>query len=211
MRVFELAKKLKLTSKDLLRDLKKMGIKAQNHMTSLPASDVQRVLGHLKKKSPESESAPVKKKTRVLIKRKAVTPPSEEKTDVLAKDEKEEKKIEAPEIIGEPVSDRAQTPAAAPPVATPTQEAVSPGQPQSLKAVPGPLGREKPQEGVGKGIDEKEKRKLLKTNLFELAKQELSNRYKERYKKVRKAKRSKEQRWMDYRSDLSGGDTGREM
>ena len=198
MRVFELAKKVKLSSKDLLRELKKMGIKAQNHMTSLQESDSQRVLGRLQKESPEPESAPIKKKTRVLIKRKIVAPPPEEKPESLATEEKEEKKIE----VVEPVAGHVQAPPAVPPPSAPTREAVLPEQAQGLKSVP--------TEVIGKEAKEKEKRKLLKTDLFELAKQELSNRYKERYQKVRRTKRSREQTWMNYRSGLGGEDTGRD-
>jgi translation initiation factor IF-2 len=198
MRVFELAKKVKLTSKDLLRELKKMGIKAQNHMASLQESDVQRILGRFKKETTESVDTPVKKKNRVLIKRKIVAPPPEETPEIQAEEKKEEKKIEVAETI------------TAPSVAAPTHEVVPPKQSHGLMAVPKPQEGVKPPEVTGKEAEEKEKRKLLKTDLFELAKQELSNRYKERYKKVRKAKRSREQGWRDNRSGL-GEEDGRQQ
>jgi translation initiation factor IF-2 len=210
MRVFELAKKLKLNSKDLLRELKKMGIKAQNHMTSLQESDAKRVLGRLRKKSPEPESAPVKKKTRVLIKRKIVAPPPEEIPESLATVEKEGKKIEVEERVAEPVAGHVQAPPVVPPSSAPDREMVSPEQAQGLKSVPKPLETERPPEVISKEAEEKEKRKLLKTDLFELAKQELSTRYKERYKKVRRTKRSREQNWMNYRSGLGEEETGQD-
>ncbi|MBW1822994.1 MAG: translation initiation factor IF-2 N-terminal domain-containing protein, partial [Deltaproteobacteria bacterium] len=40
MRVHQLAKKFDLTSKDLLPHLKKLGIEAKNHMSSISEDDV---------------------------------------------------------------------------------------------------------------------------------------------------------------------------
>lgn len=96
MRVFELAKQLDITSKELLASLKKKGIKASNHMSALADHDVQTILDKLGKGGKAASKKPARKtkqakaaksvqpppsppkKTRVLIKKKVVpqeTPP----------------------------------------------------------------------------------------------------------------------------------------
>ena len=75
MRVFEIAKKIKMTSKELLAELKKMKIKVSNHMSSLEDADTEKIFSRFKVKSGTTSVAPEKKKTRVLIKKKVVSPP----------------------------------------------------------------------------------------------------------------------------------------
>ena len=54
MRVHELAKKLKITSKELIDELKKHGVKAKNHMELLDAKVTESIL----KKSRAAKSEP---------------------------------------------------------------------------------------------------------------------------------------------------------
>src|SRR3569832_230323 len=84
MRVFELAKKIGMPTKELLNLLKKMDIKVSNHMTTLEESDVQMVMkkkdrlpakvaskGAKTAKAASLAPPPaVEKKSRVLIKKK---------------------------------------------------------------------------------------------------------------------------------------------
>ncbi|HEY4485763.1 MAG TPA: translation initiation factor IF-2 [Nitrospiria bacterium] len=121
--------------------------------------------------SPEPE-----KKTRLLIKKKALEPvvsdPVEPPVEIMAAVEQET----AAQAVAAP---EAGTPPATPPApAVPVQAAPT---------TPSPS----------------EKRKLLKTDLFELAKQELSDRMKQRGKKTRKSKRGKEGATGDFKIDLS--------
>jgi len=72
MRVFELAKELKMTSKVLLSKLGKLGIKVSNHMSALSETDVAKALSSLnkdaspKKKQAEPKSLKPEKKTKSL-------------------------------------------------------------------------------------------------------------------------------------------------
>ena len=56
MRVHELAKKLKITSKELLAELKKQGVKAKTHMELLDS----KVVGGFLKKHPSSKTTQTK-------------------------------------------------------------------------------------------------------------------------------------------------------
>ncbi len=49
MRVFELAKKIGIPTKEMMVVLKRMGIKASNHMSALEESDVQAVVKGMEK------------------------------------------------------------------------------------------------------------------------------------------------------------------
>ena len=85
MRVFELAKKIGVPTKEMMALLKRMGIKASNHMSALEESDIQAVMKGMEKpafakasskgtKSAKAAAPPpppaAEKKSRVLIKRK---------------------------------------------------------------------------------------------------------------------------------------------
>ncbi len=136
MRVFELAKKIGTTSKELMLVLKKMDIHVSNHMGALTEDDVQAVLkkGGLKpsKKTLKKGKAlkadpsppPPKKKRFVLIKKKAapvVTAPPEETVA-------ETVTAQAPEAVPELTSETTQVgPSQETPTATPVSvEAESP-------------------------------------------------------------------------------------
>ncbi|MBI3803178.1 MAG: translation initiation factor IF-2 [Nitrospirae bacterium] len=85
MRVFELAKKIGIPTKEMMALLKRLGIKASNHMAALEESDIQTVMkgmdksGTVKVASKGTKSAKVaapppapvaEKKSRVLIKKR---------------------------------------------------------------------------------------------------------------------------------------------
>ncbi|MDC4225661.1 MAG: translation initiation factor IF-2 N-terminal domain-containing protein [Candidatus Manganitrophus sp.] len=51
MRVFEIAKKIGIPTKEMMALLKRMGIKASNHMSALEESDIQAVMKGMEKSS----------------------------------------------------------------------------------------------------------------------------------------------------------------
>jgi translation initiation factor IF-2 len=82
MRVHQLAKKFDLTSKDLLPHLKKLGIEAKNHMSSISEDDVERVKNLLNPPSAEKIVEERIKPTIIRRRRKIVEePPVEEKVE----------------------------------------------------------------------------------------------------------------------------------
>ena len=87
--------------------------------------------------------------------------------------------------------------AAAPPAGAEPARPALPGQPAAIGPSAAAAGAPKPAEAIS------EKRKLLKTDLFELAKQELSDRLKQRGKKTRKTKRGKDNPLQEYQYELS--------
>ncbi|HZR47541.1 MAG TPA: translation initiation factor IF-2 N-terminal domain-containing protein, partial [Candidatus Manganitrophaceae bacterium] len=109
MRVFELAKKIGMPTKELLNLLKKMDIKVNNHMTALEESDVQlvmkkkdrlpsKVASKGAKTAKAASLAPpptVEKKSRVLIKKRP-TPEEIAATEALATKTEELQKEAAP-------------------------------------------------------------------------------------------------------------------
>jgi translation initiation factor IF-2 len=258
MRVFELAEKVNKTSKELLAELKKMGIKATNHMATLEKTQVRLVLDKFVKKPaspppvrpagpavkragtvkpakpPVRPSAvstappPAEKKTRVLIKRKPVEPAVEQSTMAPAATVAEvapsgparvavaPTKVEPTEPVAKPATPPAMPaeihPEEAHPVITPSPAAHPPLPKEAKPVAEIQPGTEMPPPApvapaaVSDQVAEKklEKRRLLKTDLFELAKQEMSNRLKERFKKGRKSKRLKDEPWTDFQTDLSG-------
>jgi len=82
MRVHQLAKEFDLTSKDLLPHLKKLGIEAKNHMSSISEDDVERVKNLLNPPSAEKIVEERIKPTIIRRRRKIVEePPVEEKVE----------------------------------------------------------------------------------------------------------------------------------
>jgi translation initiation factor IF-2 len=92
MRVFELAKNLGVTSKDLITDLKGLGVSVSNHMAALEEETVaqlqQRAASKGKKEASASEAPPPQKK-----KASSVRPPAQAKIIPLAEAAKAEKKL----------------------------------------------------------------------------------------------------------------------
>ncbi len=159
MRVFELAKKMGTTSKELMTVLKKMDIYVSNHMGALTEDDVQAVLkkGGLKpaKKSSkkgkvlkaEPSPPPPKKKRFVLIKKKVapvVSPPPEEVlAEAVAGDIPPEKVVET---VSTPIPEEVvvATPELAPPVAEETSAAETPVATEPESVTPSVVPEEKP-------------------------------------------------------------------
>ena len=99
MRVHQLAKELDLTSKELLPHLKKLGVEAKNHMSSLSEDDVERLKNLLNPPSAEKIVEERIKPTIIRRRRKVVEePPVEEKV------EEEEKKEEETPLAAEEVT-----------------------------------------------------------------------------------------------------------
>ena len=81
LRIYELAKQLKITSKELIELLTEMGIKVKNHMSTLDNATVKRVLASLGESEPvpdpephlETEAEEPVRKTGGKIKDKAVS------------------------------------------------------------------------------------------------------------------------------------------
>jgi len=133
MRVHQLAKELDLTSKELLPHLKKLGVEAKNHMSSLSEDDVERLKNLLNPPSAEKIVEERIKPTIIRRRRKVVEkPPVEEKVE-------EEKKGEETPLTAEEV--------------TPSKEAVevTPAEPpivSSAKPVEKKPAKEEPESKV---------------------------------------------------------------
>ena len=239
MNVNDLAKKIKITTKDLLAELKTLGSRASSPSATVEESAVKKILEKYKKAAPADKTlkkaaeasvkaktqkaAPVEKGAKAaesvkkavkpavkivkLKKAEPIPPPEpEKKTRILIK-----KKAEpAPEPVvtasaphaasssSEVQSEFGTSPAMVHPAEpsvhpTPVSETVphpvsdgTPPVPPSTPSTAAPV-----------------KHKLLKTDLFELAKQELSDRLKQRGKKVRKSKKGRESPLEEYQVELS--------
>lgn len=100
MRVYELAKDLNLSSKELLEKLKKLGVKAKNHMSRLDEEAIVRIKGKITeaKKPAPSAKQPVKKG-------KAPPPPSSEKPVEKPPEKPKEEAAPAPTatVVAEPI------------------------------------------------------------------------------------------------------------
>ena len=194
MRVFELSKKVGVPSKDLVHELQKMGAKGvKNHMSTLEDKYVTAITNKYLKKPTQAATAPAAaKRTKVLIKRKAQ--PVIEEPEVVSQTAPLVKPQLEPEIV-QPAPSKGQprpvhaavVEAPAPPVveSVPSPASVSPA-PASATTL----------EADKKSVD---KKKLLKTDLFELAKKEVNDRFRERFKKGRKSPRGREEKLVDYR------------
>src|SRR5438094_202559 len=94
MRVFELAKQLNVPSKDLIHDLKTIGVTVSNHMAALEAETVTEIVKKLEKKDTAKSPAASAVKKKVLASRPPVgvkvpavsaEPPKVEKKLILVK------------------------------------------------------------------------------------------------------------------------------
>ena len=108
-RVYELAKELKLTSKDLIKTIEKIGIPVSNHMSSLSDGDVERIRQYY---TPPEEKKIIEKRIQPSIIRRRVkrvvaepeeveAPPEEVPEEVKAKDKAPDKKA-PPKKPGKP-------------------------------------------------------------------------------------------------------------
>jgi translation initiation factor IF-2 len=240
MKVSELAKKVKVGTKELLSELKRIGSRASHPASTVEESAVKQILEKNKKaaapvkvekktppsvasaKAKASRTSKVEKPSKAAVPVKKVVKPAakvgkpkkeapvpqvepEKKTRILIKRKAEP--VPEPEAV---VSSEAPTEAAVQEIhaaAEPTGTTI-PTEPSP--AAPGeavhPAGPVEAAQAAGKPAAEPTtpvKNKLLKTDLFELAKQELSDRLKQRGKKVRKTKKTKENPLEEYQYELS--------
>jgi len=195
--VFELSKKVGVPSKELVHELQKMGAKGvKNHMSTLEDKYVDAITNkYLKKSSQAAGSLQAEKRTKVLIKRKpqpVEAPATSQAAPVVVKPQSE------PVIAHptHPVSPKGQPRPAREPALVLGGEVSAPPSVEpvlsSSAASPAPVSTAEPEKKV-------DKKKLLKTDLFELAKKEVSERFRERFKKGRKAHRGREEKLLDYR------------
>ncbi len=147
MRVYELAKELKLDSKDLVRRLIDMDLDVRNHMSSLSEEEVQLV----KEKLAQSRDEIVEEKrvtTRVIRRRRKKVKPAEEQPPAAA-DEAAAPGEEAEPAEAPAAAEAAETPAEAAPAAE-AAEPEAPAEPEpaepAAQAAPEPEAPAEPAE-----------------------------------------------------------------
>jgi translation initiation factor IF-2 len=126
MRVFELAKKIGMPTKELLNLLKKMDIKVSNHMTALEESDVQMVMK--RKDRPPTKVASKGAKTAKTAKASALAPPPavEKKSRVLIKKKPTPEEIAAAEALAKAEEIQVEVASPAEPLVTAPVEPLAP-------------------------------------------------------------------------------------
>ncbi|MCG3116339.1 MAG: translation initiation factor IF-2 [Candidatus Manganitrophus sp. SA1] len=206
MRVFEIAKKIGIPTKEMMALLKRMGIKASNHMSALEESDIQAVMKGMEKSSVAKatskgtksvKAAPppppvVEKKSRVLIKRK---PTPEEMAPPPMAVQPEAPAVETPETEAplsptmEPIAPAATATSAPSDVVSPPVEEVKPASPAAEPApTPGVL-KVVPSPGGAKEAAEKKTDKDKKKGKIELRpelKKDFASKFKEKAKRPKK-------------------------
>ena len=206
MRVFELAKKIGMPTKELMVLLRKMEIKVSNHMTALEENDVQTVLK--KKDRPTAKVASkgakakasipppptVERKSRVLIKKKP-TPEELAAAEALsAKVEEAQKEVAEPEILPPieplaPVSEATPVQTEEPVAAVSSEEKVVLDLPGTVIPPPGVPPLAKPAEAESEKKGDKEKKKGKSDGRPEIKKELVS--------KLNKAKKGRKTHWED--------------
>ncbi len=108
VRVFELAKKLKLTSKELLDKLRAAGIEVKSHMSGVDETQVQKALSAAKKprkkKAVKTKAKPTRKKTAVSKKKAA---PAKTRAKTVSKKSKQDETVAV--AVAEPETATAPT------------------------------------------------------------------------------------------------------
>ncbi|WP_456400471.1 translation initiation factor IF-2 [Mesoaciditoga sp.] len=100
IRVYELAKRLKMTSKELLEELDDLGVEAKNHMSTLDSSTVDMLMEIYSSEEEEEEIKEVKTKKTPSKKSKPKIEEEEEKKEEKDEDEKpKESEIEISESV----------------------------------------------------------------------------------------------------------------
>ncbi len=213
MRVFELAKKLGMTSKALQEELAKMGVPVKNHMSALTDADTEKVLSKFKAEPtpsaakgakapktarvakpkrarsaaavPEKESAPPKR-THLLIKKRAVVPEEAEPVGPSAEAGAPEADQSAPTEVAPPVT--------AAPVSAQDVRGAAPVAKEEVQKEPEPqpTAAAEPITGIA-GIEKKEAPPKFKEKEKE----------KERVKKARKPKAAEAAKTFDFKQELS--------
>ncbi|MBI1819636.1 MAG: translation initiation factor IF-2 [Nitrospirae bacterium] len=209
MRVFELAKKLGIGSKDLVTVIQDLGIKVTNHMSAIDEADISVIThkvsgkGAAKKetsKKAEPVSKTVKEKSKGAPAKKIIEEekPVEKKPRMLLK---KKPKVEEPAVLELPPSPRVEEVLPSPDLTavrsqkaetlplseTAIQEMEPPSLPVQASG-PGTAPSTLPSPAPEK-LDEKAKKKAEEE--LALQKESLAK-IKEKYKKVKKAKRDKE-------------------
>ena len=210
MRVFELAKKIGMPTKELMLLLKKMGIKASNHMSALEEGDVQAVLkkkdkptmkptskgGRTEKSAAAAPTLITEKKSRVLIKKKPSPAPVVEEAQLAAAVLSKASEVDLETVPSDRLGPALPIAGTPPPVSieeTPaTIEATTPLRPvesQPAAAVLGgvstPLREVKAPVGQTEKKAEKDKKKG-KSDTRPEVKKELVGKFKEKAKKGKK-------------------------
>ncbi len=98
IRVYELAKRLKMTSKELLEELEDLGVEAKNHMSTLDASTVDMLMEIYSSEEEEEEEVKVKK---IPSKKAHVKPKIEEKEVEIESEKSPQKPVNSEVEIGE--------------------------------------------------------------------------------------------------------------
>lgn len=97
MRVYELAKELNITSKELIKELADMGISAKNHMASVDEEAAEKIRKQRKVAKPEIKEAKAEKEEKVKKKES----PEEAKSDAAAEQKEAEEDTDAEEVPAE--------------------------------------------------------------------------------------------------------------
>jgi translation initiation factor IF-2 len=223
MRVFELAKQIRMTSKQLQQELAKMGIKVKNHMSTLEEADIQAITRKLKpqpptpsstissqsKKStpssgakrrggtvtaPSAPAAPLKR-SHLLIKKRVVVETVKSEPQF---------KPQVPSVVAEAVPlGQVENPLVNSP-----QAVASPGSVGPVGEVVTPPGAltpgEKPKEGEKAEQTAEEKKKAEKPlDLWKLEKKEGPLKFKEKVKKTKKSKWVQGGETFDFKQELT--------
>lgn len=158
MRVYELAKKLGMENKDLIPELKKMGVPVASHSSALDDDTVQKALDKLSPKAKGAVKASGKASGDDVVGKirdtevkhegghgaKASTskaapveePAKADKRRILIKRKKEDEPAEASVLVAPPPSEIEIQPVPAPPVAHPVVSEPSPSPPVTLPELP---------------------------------------------------------------------------
>ncbi|HET6369735.1 MAG TPA: translation initiation factor IF-2 N-terminal domain-containing protein, partial [Nitrospiria bacterium] len=168
MRVFEIAKKIGMSSKELMAVLAKMGVEVKNHMSTLDDADVRALTdrylkkGTAKAKGKGSEApaaaAPPERKSRVLIKKaKAPEPAPEPSLPATEPVLSQTPAVEEEHRVGKEEPSAAPSPLTEPPAISP-ESIVSPSSP----SVAAPTASIKVVEPLPKPETESEKKEREK-------------------------------------------------
>jgi translation initiation factor IF-2 len=131
MRVYELAKELKVDNKELVRQLIEMGLDVRNHMSTITPEEAQSVRD--RNKESRSEVVEEKRVTRTVIRRRRKKVEADSGTEQPA----EEKEAEAPAEAGQAQEEEAVAAAGAPEAAeeAPPEDAPEPAPESGPEAI----------------------------------------------------------------------------
>lgn len=190
MRVFELAKKIGITSKELISELNKVGAKVKNHMVALEDRYVQVIIERFAEgKKQDIEPREEAKRMRVLVKKKTADEETVELKTITQAEEKTIIEEKPPETVLEKAG---------------TEEAFRDLVIEARSEAAPPISEKKDKEITLKppvGSPIKEEKPTQKTGLLELGKIEFGDKTKEKIKKRLKPKQTKEDFFYDFRHE----------